>query len=144
MVERVRGRATWLVSRAQLRAHSLLQEAFDAAGTRGYHYRILAALDEIGPTSQAEVGRLTSIDRSDVSVTLDALHSSGFIAREAHPSDRRQKLVSVTVPGRAELRRLDTVVDAVQEQFLGPLAADERSVFLELIARLAEKPLSRV
>lgn len=140
MLERLRGRATWLVSRAQLRAHALLHDAFADAGARGYHYRLLAALDEVGTTSQAELGRMTGLDRSDVSVALEILCHEGFAHREVHPSDRRQKAVSITDRGRVELRRLDVVVDEVQEQFLAPLSPEERVTFLALIARLSEDP----
>ncbi|MGV2901397.1 MarR family winged helix-turn-helix transcriptional regulator, partial [Microbacterium sp. AGC62] len=75
-------------------------------------------------------------DRSDVSVALDALEAGGLLARAPHPSDRRRNLVTLTASGRTELARLDTVVDRVQEQFLAPLADEERAVFLDLLRRV--------
>ena len=45
-LERVAGRPTWLLSQANARAHSLLTEALASEGVRGYHYRLLAALDQ--------------------------------------------------------------------------------------------------
>lgn len=135
-MDRLEGRATWWVSRAQLRAHALLQELFAEVGARAYHYRLLAAVEESGPISQADLGRATELDRSDVSVGLVALEGSGFVERSPHPSDRRQNLVTLTAPGRGELTRLDAIVDRAQEQFLAPLAAEERSVFLDLVRRV--------
>ena len=139
-MERLDGRATWQVSRAHLRAHSLLQELFADAGARAYHYRLLAALDEAGAVSQAELGRVTGLDRSDVSVALSALEQEALIMRAAHPTDRRQNLVSLTARGRDELLRLDAVVEQAQTEFLAPLTAEERGVFLDMITRLGREP----
>ena len=135
-MRRLEDRATWWVSRAQLRSHALLQEQFTDAGARAYHYRLLAAVEEWGPISQADLGRATEIDRSDVSVALDALEAGGLLARAPHPSDRRRNLVTLTASGRTELARLETVVDRVQEQFLAPLADEERADFLDLLRRV--------
>lgn len=136
-MDRLEHRATWWVSRAHLRSHALLQELFADVGARAYHYRLLAAVEEAGPISQADLGRATELDRSDVSVALVVLEEGGFVARAPHPSDRRRNLVSLTAAGRAELARLDVVVDQAQEQFLAPLTADERAVFLDLTRRVA-------
>lgn len=137
MVRRLEDRATWLVGRAHLRSHGLLQEAFAAAGARPYHYRLLAALEESGPLSQADLGRAVGLDRGDVTRSLDALGEGGFILREPDPADRKRNRVSITPAGRAELHRLDAVLDGVQERFLAPLSAAERTVLLGLVARLA-------
>src|SRR4051794_24439244 len=52
---RLAARATWLVSRAHTRSSGLLNAAFEARGSglRSHHYRLLAALEEWGPASQA-------------------------------------------------------------------------------------------
>ena len=48
-LKRVADRPTWLLSRANARAHRILRQAFEAEGVRGYHFRVLAALEEYGP-----------------------------------------------------------------------------------------------
>ncbi len=54
---RVAQRATWMVNRLHARSFGMLNAGFEAhdGGLRGYHYRLLAALDEGGPTSQADL-----------------------------------------------------------------------------------------
>src|SRR6187200_955239 len=66
--DRLRLRPTWLLGQAAARASALLAAGFaqHGEGLRGYHYRLLAALDQSGPSSQADLGRDTGIDRSDV------------------------------------------------------------------------------
>ena len=97
--ERVADRATWLLSRANARAQAILAAGFADAGFRGYAYRLMAALAEGGPLSQAELGRRTGIDRKDVAVALAELELRGFVAREPDRSDARRKVVSLTPAG---------------------------------------------
>ncbi|MEV4621491.1 MarR family transcriptional regulator [Asanoa sp. NPDC049573] len=136
---RLQGRATWLVSRAQARSSGLLGAAFEAAGggLRSYHYRLLAALEEWGPVSQAELGRSTGIDRSDITAALTELEARGLVAREVDPEHRRRNIVTITADGVARLVELDTLVDGVQDEFLAPLTAAQRRQFLDLVARLS-------
>ena len=53
---RLSAKPTWLISQVSARAHRLLTDRLAAAGARGYHYRLLAALAEFGPSSQASLG----------------------------------------------------------------------------------------
>ena len=79
-LRRVANRPTWLLGRANARSQQLLAQAFEAEGVRGYHYRLLAAIEEHGPTSQADLGRQTGIDRSDVVATLEREGIEKFVA----------------------------------------------------------------
>ncbi|WP_202532998.1 hypothetical protein [Streptomyces sp. SID3212] len=44
-------------------AHRLASDGFGTVGAGGYHYRILAALDEFGVAGRAELGRRCSWPR---------------------------------------------------------------------------------
>jgi DNA-binding MarR family transcriptional regulator len=136
-LRRVAGRPTWLLSRANARSQGLLHEAFTAEGVRGYHFRLLAALEQHGPASQAELGRQTGIDRSDVVATLNDLVARGLARREPDPSDRRRNVVTLTRDGADTLERLDAVLDDVQDAVLAPLTPNERKNLLRLLAKLA-------
>jgi DNA-binding MarR family transcriptional regulator len=137
--ERMRDRPTWLISRAYARASGLLQEGFARGGDglRGYHYRLLAALDEWGPASQAELGRGTGIDRSDVTAALVDLEGRGLVRRDVDQEDRRRNVVSITAAGVRHLEVLDGVVDEIQERLLAPLSEGERRQFITLMRRVA-------
>ena len=137
--ERLRERPTWLISQAFARASGLLQEGFaqDGDGLRGYHYRLLAALDDGGSASQAALGRGTGIDRSDVTAALVELEGRGLVRRDVNQADRRRNIVSITDAGTRHLEVLDGVVDEVQERLLAPLSADERRQFVTLMHRIA-------
>jgi MarR family transcriptional regulator, lower aerobic nicotinate degradation pathway regulator len=135
-LKRVAGRPTWLLSRANVRAQGLLTEAFAAEGVRGYHFRLLAALDQYGPVSQADLGRHTGIDRSDVVAVLNDLVAGGLAQREPDPADRRRNVVTITKRGTDELERLDAVLNDVQEAVLAPLTPNERKTLQRLLAKL--------
>jgi DNA-binding MarR family transcriptional regulator len=138
MPARIRELPTWLLSRAFARSHRLLGEGFASAGVRGYHYRLLAALDEFGPASQAALGRRTSIDRSDVVAVLNELAGRGLIERSPDPDDRRRNVITITPSGTEQLATLDEVLAGVQERLLAPLSAVEREQLVALLARLVD------
>lgn len=128
---------TWLLSRSSGRAHRLLGDAFAAAGARGYHYRALAALDDLGPASQATLGRRAEMDRSDIVATITELEADALVERAPDPDDRRLKIVTITAAGRRRLKKLDGVVASVQEELLAPLTSAERAELIRLLGRVA-------
>jgi MarR family transcriptional regulator, lower aerobic nicotinate degradation pathway regulator len=139
---RLQGRATWLVSRAHTRAAGLLSAGFEAhgSGLRSYHYRLLAVLEEWGPASQAELGRTTGIDRSDVTAALTELESRNLVERSVDPDHKRRKIVTITADGIRQLLKLDKVIDGVQDKFLAPLTDAQRRQFITLVSRLVDVP----
>jgi len=137
---RIRDRPTWLLSRAYARSRGLLNDGFASSGTglRSYEYRLLAGLAESGPTSQADLARTTSVDRSDVVAVLSELERRGLAQRTVDPSNRRRNIVSITRAGSKQLRALDKVIDEVQRRVLAPLSQSERRQLTKLLHKLAD------
>lgn len=127
---------SWLLTQLALHAHRLASDSFGEVGARGYHYRILAALDEFGVASQAELGRRCNMDRSDVVAAINELAEQGFVERTPDPDDRRRNIVTLTAAGDGQLRRMDRALDKVQDDLLGPLPAEDRQTLTRLLARL--------
>jgi MarR family transcriptional regulator, lower aerobic nicotinate degradation pathway regulator len=140
---RMLDKPTWLISRVFARSSRLLAEAFEAAGARGYHYRLLAALEEFGPSSQADLGRRTSIDRSDVVAALNELADLGLVERAPDPEDRRRNIITITRAGLDQLRTLEQIALGVQERLLAPLSAADRTRFVRLLTRMVEHEAQR-
>ena len=141
---RVKDRPTWLISRTFARSSGLLAAGFEShgRGLRSYHYRLLAALEEWGPASQAELGRGTGIDRSDVTAALTELESRGLVERSVDPGHKRRNIVTITPAGVAQLLELDEVIDDIQQQVLEPLTAAQRRQFIALMVKLLDPPKS--
>ena len=119
-------------------AHRLLTERLATAGARGYHYRLLAALQEFGPASQASLGRRTSMDRSDVVAALNDLADRGQVRRTPDPADHRRNVITITPAGAAHLQRLDGLLAGVQDKLLAPLSPGEREQLTRLLGRLLD------
>jgi DNA-binding MarR family transcriptional regulator len=137
--QRLQRAPTWLLSQASGHARGLLAEALGAHGARGYHYRVLAALEEHGPLSQADLGRRTAIDRSDMVAAVNELQARRFVRRAPDPRDGRRNVISLTAAGRRRLAVLDDAVAGVQERLLAPLDAAERRQLVDLLSRLVAR-----
>ena len=135
-LQRVAGRPTWLLGRANARSQALLADAFAQAKMRGYHFRVLAALEQHGPVSQADLSRMTGIDTSDVVTAVNHLVSTGLVRRQPDKVDRRRNVISITKAGLIAVDRVGGVVDRVQIVVLAPLSENERKTFLRLLAKL--------
>ena len=125
-----------MLGQAASRSHQLLTDALSRTGARGYDYRILVALDEFGPASQAALGQMSSLDRSDVHAVVRELLDRGAVARMTDPADRRRNQISLTSAGRHLLRTLDDV----QQQVLVSLSTRDRSTLISLLTRIASSP----
>ncbi|WP_367128159.1 MarR family winged helix-turn-helix transcriptional regulator [Saccharothrix sp. HUAS TT1] len=136
--QRLRGTVSWLLGQTTTHAHRLVSEALGTADARRYHYSLLAALDEFGPASQADLGRRGGVDRSDVVATVNELADKGFVERRPDPGDKRRNTVTATPAGLAHLRHLDRVLGQAQEALLEPLSTAEREELARLLTAVLE------
>lgn len=113
-------------------------DAFTSVGGRRYQYSVLAALDESGPASQAQLGRRCGIDRSDMVALVNELSAQGFVQRAMDQDDRRRNVITITGKGRERLSELDAVVTEVQERLLDPLPDSDRTELVRLLTRVLE------
>ena len=134
----LREKPTWLISQVSAHAHRLLTERLATAGARGYHFRLLAALEEYGPASQASLGRRTGLDRSDVAAAVNELTSQELTERVTDQTDRRRNIITITAAGRAHLRRLNALLADVQDELLAPLSPGERQALAGTLTRVLD------
>ena len=127
---------SWLISEAARVAQRLRTDELDAAGSLGYHYRLLAALQEFGPASQASLSRHTGMDRSDVVAAVNELAARGLADRSPDPADRRRNVITITPAGTAHLQLLEKLLGRVQDQLLAPLSPAEREQLTRLLTRI--------
>lgn len=133
---RLAGLPSWLISQTAVRAGRMVSDGLAAVGARGYHFRLLATLDEFGAASQAALGRRSGIHVSDVVAALNELTDRDYVTREPDPADRRRNVVTITPAGRRQLRRLETRLAVVQDELLAPLSPEERAQLSRLLTRV--------
>ncbi|MGA6207656.1 MarR family winged helix-turn-helix transcriptional regulator [Nocardia testacea] len=135
---RLRSLPTRLINQTALLADRATEQALADTGSRRYHYAVLTTLREAGAASQAELGRRTGIDRSDMVAVLNELVARGFADRAADPGDRRRNIVTLTASGSAHLDDLDRRLDRAQDELLAGLSAAERRTLVGLLTRILD------
>lgn len=138
---RLRTTAFWLLGRAARTAHRVTEDRLAEAGLRRYFYGVLATLEEFGPASQADIGRRLGIDPSDMVATLNDLQNEGLVLREHDPGDRRRNRVVLTEAGRSALVRFDEAIAGAQDEFLAGFSGREERTLLDLLERIAARPV---
>src|ERR1700753_176912 len=95
---RLRGLASWQTSKVSTIGARLFARSMPL-GARA-DFAVLAALEEYGPLSQADIGRCLGLDRNDVNGILNRLEANAQADRQADPADRRRNVITLTSAGR--------------------------------------------
>ncbi|WP_280336607.1 MarR family winged helix-turn-helix transcriptional regulator [Nocardia wallacei] len=135
---RLRALPTRLVNLAAIASNRLTDQALAGTGARRYHFAMLAALEEFGPATQADLGRCTGIDRSDVVAVVNSLAEAGCVDRRPDPDDGRRNIVSITPAGIDYLAKLDALLAEAQAQLLRALSATERDELVRLLTAIID------
>ncbi|NUS11821.1 MAG: MarR family transcriptional regulator [Streptomyces sp.] len=135
---RLRALPSWVINHAAITANRLTDRALAGTGSRRYHFAMLAALDEFGPSSQAELGRCTAIDRSDVAAAVHSMAERGFVLRSPDPADGRRNVVTLTAAGKEHLEVLGALLAEAQGELLRALSPAESAAVTGLLARVVD------
>lgn len=133
---RLRSLLTWQAGRLNLLGTRLTSAQLPANGRSDY--AVLAALEERGPISQADLGRILGLDRNAVNTIATRLDDAGRITRTTDTSDRRRNVVALTAAGRKALAELQSATDRVQAELAAPLTADEARRLSALLAKIID------
>ena len=88
------------------------------------------------PPRQKDLAGALQLDSSSVVRLLDALQSAGLIYRE-EGQDRRAKTVALTDAGRATVRQVEDVVDAVRARYLASLPQEDLAIAFRVVGQLS-------
>ena len=135
-MNRLRRKPSWLLSQAAIAGDRLVNEALADEGVLKSRFRVLLAMADDGPLSQAELGRRVHVDRSDMATVVAELEDHGYVTRERDATDRRRNVVALTAAGSDALERMDAAVETAQARLLEPLTPDERTQLITLLTRL--------
>lgn len=128
---------SWLLNQVARSGNRLVSHHLGELERRG-PYAVLSGLEEVGPTSQADLVRRTGIDGSDMVTIVNQLEHDNTATRQPDPADRRRNSIAITIEGRQHLAELDRQVEAAQAALLEPLAPAERTQLMSLLRRLLE------
>ena len=133
---RLRGLVSWQANKVSTLGARLFAQRMSLSA-RG-DFAVLAALEEYGPLSQAEIGRSLGLDRNDVNGILNRLQSHHQVDRQPDPADRRRNVVTLTPAGVRHLEEIQQYADKVHDELLAGLDPAERQQLQSLLAKLLD------
>ena len=134
--QRLRELAQWQLGKVAALGARFTASRMPAGGRSDF--AVLATLDEYGPLSQADLGRRLGLDRNDISVIITRLSSAGHVDRQADPTDGRRNTVTTTAKGLRHFAELQGHADAVTDELLAALDADERARLTALLTKVLD------
>lgn len=122
-----------------------IEDVLKPTGLNKTKWRILMSLREQNGASITDISEMTSIKRSTISRTADAMEKEGLIHRKANEKDNRVTEVFLDDKGAEALEKIISVIgkqyhraiSGIEEQKLHEMKA----TLLELIANLKRSPL---
>ena len=133
---RLRGLTSWQASKVSTLGARLFAQHIPLPARS--EFAVLAALEEYGPLSQADIGRRLGLDRNDVNAILGRLEARDQVDRQPNPANRRRNIVTLTAAGTRRLEEIQQHADAVQDELLAGLDAAERRQLQSLLTKLLE------
>ena len=99
-------------------------------------FATLVRLQEVGPCSQNQLGRLTAMDAATIKGVTDRLIQRGLVAATVDPEDGRRRMLALTSDGVGIVARAIPAGLDISAETLQPLDAAEREQFLKLLKKL--------
>ena len=124
-------------------ARAVTQAYSDSLRSTGLHvtqFTILQALEKMGEAGQGQLGEVLALDATTLSRTLKLLERESWIAITPG-DDRRERRITLTRKGRAEIERARPLWEGVQARLravLGNSAWNELFAASDRIARAAQ------
>ncbi|MCL2535765.1 MAG: MarR family transcriptional regulator [Nocardiaceae bacterium] len=115
-----------------------------AAGTRTFglttaRTRALLCVLENPPMTQRDLAKTLRCSTRQVTALVDALEQSGHLRREAHPTDRRAHIVTLTERGRTDAGHVQHLRERTAQELFGGVPETDLDAFVRvadvLIAR---------
>lgn len=111
------------------------RDVVDASGLPFSRVRVIRRLAKRAMTAK-QIAEAATLDAPATTVALNDLEDRGLIVREADPTNRRSKLVSLTERGREAVARIDEVDDPAPHPFAALTRAELRALET-ILAKLA-------
>jgi DNA-binding MarR family transcriptional regulator len=133
--------ALFLLKKLGMAAKEQSMDQYEEAGLHPYHHAILALLDEGSRETQGAIAEALGYDKGQLVGLLDELEGDGLVERRRDTVDRRRQTVTITAAGRKTLERLRSLSLEIEDDFLSPLSAAERTELHGLLLRIASAHL---
>src|SRR5438876_3745073 len=131
------GTHLWLV---MMKAHRTLERlatrSIESSEVCLSDFAVMEMLLHKGPQPVNEIGRRVELTSGAITTAVDRLESRGLVTREAHPSDRRARIVRLTAAGERQAARIFAVHKAAMDSAASGLPKTERAMLIALLKKL--------
>ena len=139
------GTHLWLVL---MKAHRTLERlatrSIESSETGLSDFAVMEMLLHKGPQPVNAIGRRVELTSGAITTAVDRLASRGLVAREAHPSDRRARIVRLTAAGKEQAAKIFAGHKAAMDVAASALSKTERATLIALLKKLGTSAGSRV
>jgi DNA-binding MarR family transcriptional regulator len=118
---------------------AMMQHGVAERGLTTARAGLLWALFHDGPMTQRALAGRLGVTPRNVTGLLDALQQDGLVAREAHPTDRRATLVSLTARGRKVTTELRGGRDKLAAALFADMPPDQLDVLTATLETVTER-----
>lgn len=125
-----------LIRRAQQLAVAIFMEETAGFDVTPVQFAILNALMDDPGEDQITLSGRVAFDPATFGSVIGRLEAKGWVQRQADPADKRRKLLWTTAEGEKVALQMKHAVSNAQLRIVGPLGADERVQFSELLGKL--------
>jgi MarR family transcriptional regulator, 2-MHQ and catechol-resistance regulon repressor len=98
-------------------------------------FAVMEMLLHKGPQPVNEIGRRIELTSGAITTAVDRLESRGLVAREAHPSDRRARVVRLTATGVEQAAKVFAGHKAAMDVAASGLSKTERATLIKLLKK---------
>lgn len=106
------------LERLRRRTREFVESALAAEGFNLREYWVLTCLVDGDAASQATLGEILGVDRSDMVRLVDSLEKRNLAKRVKDPKDRRRQIISVTKKGSKAYASLRPLVVTAEDEAL--------------------------
>src|SRR6059036_3555476 len=99
-------------------------------------FAVLEMLLHKGPQPVNAIGRRVELTSGAITTAVDRLASRGLVTREAHPSDRRARIVRLTAAGKEQTAKAFAIHKAAMDLAASGLSKTDRATLIELLKKL--------
>jgi MarR family 2-MHQ and catechol resistance regulon transcriptional repressor len=148
----VSGTHLWLV---MMKAHRALErlatQSIESSEVGLSDFAVMEMLLHKGPQPVNEIGRRIELTSGAITTAVDRLESRDLVTREAHPSDRRARIVRLTAQGEEQAVKVFAGHKTAMDLAASGLSKTERATLIQLLKKLgisagastAPQPLGR-
>ncbi len=110
-------------------------------GVTEQQWRVLRVLDERGTMDPKDIADAACLLNPSLTRIMQLLERKGFIARRAHPDDKRKVLVDITEGGSALIAEAMPESQEISDRLEARYGPEQRRALLNLLNELSELDL---